>query len=432
MCTLEPVHIDEYDKEVPEKTAGRYEIHRWFKTKLDEAAYLLTAAAIKRLLKNVPPPARVLEVGPGPGTWTKILLELWPEAKFDLVDISSAMLAEAKLALPKTRVKLIEADFTTYKSAAPYDFFFSSRAFEYFSSKEEFVAQVARLLKPAGEGVIITKLPHFWFNKLRGHKVPKRHADQKGSLNLTQFLTRFNFRVIKIQPVTVSVPFFRSAFVNKWVGKAFHYLPLTPLTMPITESYGVRFKQLEVVELFGLSATGKTTLAEKLSQDGFKWVKVRGRRELLWLNLIFVSYFPYASYQLLKLFWRSRRGPKRLLYLKVMNLLLQANAKWLLAREAGKAVIDQGHSQAFLSLYEHPASDHEFKTLAALLPRPSELIILEVPEEERLNRLKERGALPRAKFGLPYANHWQKLTAENYQRFKKVLPSLHLTKVTFL
>lgn len=425
-------HIKEhYDKEVPEQSAGRYEIHRWFKTKLDEAAYLLTATAIKRLLKDVPPPERVLEVGPGPGTWTKILLELWPEAKFDLVDISSAMLAEAKIALPKTRVKLIEADFTTYKSNAPYDFFFSSRAFEYFSSKEEFVAQVNRLLKPGGEGVIITKLPHFWLNKLRGHKVPKRHADQKGSLNLTQFLTRFNFRVLKIQPVTVSVPFLKSALANKWVGKLSHHLPLSPLTMPITESYGVRFKQLEVVELFGLSATGKTTLAGKLADDGFKWVKVRGRRELLWLNLIFVSYFPYASYQFLKLAWHSRRGPKKLFYLKLVNLFLQANAKWLLAREAGKAVIDQGHSQNFLSLFEHAVGEGELKKLAAILPRPSELIILEVEEEERLARLKARGTLPRAEFGLPYANHWQKLSAENYERFKKALPTLHFTKVTF-
>lgn len=427
-------HIKEhYDQQVPAETAGHYEVHRWFKTSLDEAAYMLTAAAVQRRLLNLKlEPEKILEVGPGPGTWTKLLLARWPKAHFDLVDISAAMLAEAKLSLPKTRFKFFEEDFADFKLLGQYDLFFSSRAFEYFDDKEAFVARVSQALKPGGVGFMITKYPHPWLNWLRGRKVPARHGKQVSSLPLSQLLTRSNLKVEGVYPVTVSVPFLHSAWVNKWVGKIFQHLPLHPLTALITESYAVKFSKLEVVELFGLSGTGKSTLAKKLVEEGFTLIKIKDKKELIWLNFIFFSYFPRASVNFLKLLWHSRRGPKKLLYLKLVNLFLQANAKWILARQVGKAVIDQGHSQAFLSLFECEANQSEFMSLANCLPKPSELLVLELPEEERRRRLSERGSLPRAEFGLRYAEHWQQVTYYNYELFKKLLPSLKFSQVTFI
>lgn len=426
-------HIkDHYDKEVPSATGGSYESYRWFKSSLDEAAYQLTKEAIEKhlLADKSLAPEQVLEVGPGPGTWTKLLLSQWETAHYDLIDISKAMLTEAKKALGKHKeqIKFREADFATIKLTESYQLFFSSRAFEYFNDKEEFVAQVSRALLPGGTGFIITKYPHPWLNKLRRHKVGKRHKQQTGSLPLTQILSRFNFRVVGIYPVTVSVPFLKSPTANRLVGKLFRFLPLNPVTALITESYGVKFKKLETVELLGLPGAGKTTLAQKLEQEGFKLVKVRGRGQLLWLNLIFVSYFPRASFNFLKLLWLHRRGPKKLLYLKLMNLFFQANAKWILARDYPKAVIDQGHFQAFLSLFEHVAGKHEFKQLSAALPRASELVIVEAEPAVRLERLSARAALPRAEFGLTYAKHWQEISTRNYDLFKALGPELHLPK----
>jgi SAM-dependent methyltransferase len=64
-------------------------------------AYRLQEVALETLLSALPPPATVLEVGPGFGRVTKILTQLWPKAKFALADLSEAAIEQTSAACPE-------------------------------------------------------------------------------------------------------------------------------------------------------------------------------------------------------------------------------------------------------------------------------------------------------------------------------------------
>src|SRR3989344_2221644 len=103
-----------YNTVIPERDGeGAYEYDRWFKNPIQEAGYKLTRGAVRRhvLGDESLNPVRVLELGPGAGTWTKLLLARFPDAYFDLLDISEEMLARAKAALgAKEHIRYITSD----------------------------------------------------------------------------------------------------------------------------------------------------------------------------------------------------------------------------------------------------------------------------------------------------------------------------------
>lgn len=108
------------------KSVNPYEYDRWFSTPEREAGYRMTKAAIaEHVLPFLRPDMRVLEVGAGPGTWIKVILEHAPALAVDIVDISDEMLAQAQRGLSNyAQVQYTRSDFATYRPENAYDFFF--------------------------------------------------------------------------------------------------------------------------------------------------------------------------------------------------------------------------------------------------------------------------------------------------------------------
>ena len=71
-------------------------------------------------------PARVVDLGCGPGNSTAVLAARWPRAEVVGVDNSPAMLAAARSAHPA--VRWIDADISEWRAVRPFDVVFSNAA----------------------------------------------------------------------------------------------------------------------------------------------------------------------------------------------------------------------------------------------------------------------------------------------------------------
>lgn len=235
-----------YDKEMPEKFGADYEHERWHKTPIKRAGFFLTKTAIGRhlLANETLDPSRILELGPGAGTWTKLLVGRFPEAYIDLLDISTEMLARAKAALGASeRLRFLEGDILEWSPEGKYDLFFSSRVLEYIDDKRAFAEKVSAALAPGGFGFLITKMPHYERERFFGKKTSEFHSGQIAPPALAEELRHAGFIDIGIFPVTVHIPLVNSALLDRAVGFALGKWPLGLFGMTIAESYCVVFRK---------------------------------------------------------------------------------------------------------------------------------------------------------------------------------------------
>ncbi len=240
---------DWYNSVIPEREAlGAYEHDRWFKDEIQQAGYQLTKDAITEhvLLDDSLNPVRILELGPGAGTWTKCLVGHFPDAYIDLLDISKEMLARAKQALGhKERIRYIESDVLTWKPEGKYDYFFSSRVLEYIDDKKKFCEKIFSVLEPGGRGLLITKMPHYERERFLERKSSEFHQGQIAPGALRDTLLAAGFIDVDCYPVTTSIPVVHSAWLNLNLGKFFARWSLGPVSMFFAESYCVLFRKPE-------------------------------------------------------------------------------------------------------------------------------------------------------------------------------------------
>jgi len=93
-------------------------------------------------------PARVADLGCGPGNSTALLRARWPDAAIDAIDSSPEMLAEARAA--KLDATLIEADIARWEPGAPYDVIFSNATLQWLSAHENLLPKLMAFVKPGG------------------------------------------------------------------------------------------------------------------------------------------------------------------------------------------------------------------------------------------------------------------------------------------
>ena len=230
---------------MPGKYGSDYEHTRWRANPLLSAQYRMMTDVLNRLVVPIVRRAsHVLEVGPGPGTWTKHLLEANFAAHYTLVDISREMLAQAREGLAgRTNITFVEGDLIVFESSEPFDFFFSSRAIEYMSDKRAAVEKIASLLRRVSHGAIITKMPKPFFDQVRGRKVATLHTGQTAPCDLAPILEHSGLIVEKIRIATATLPGFGSARANSWVYMLLKHLPLFfPFTL-FAESYLITFRK---------------------------------------------------------------------------------------------------------------------------------------------------------------------------------------------
>lgn len=233
-----------YNQDMPGKQGADYEAARWHASPILEAQFEATRDTVRRLAVPAFAGANsLLEVGPGPGTWTKELLDALPAVSVTAVDISSEMLERARthLAPYGDRVTYVEHDFTTYAAEQSFDAFFSSRAIEYMPDKAAAARSIASLLRPQGVGVLITKMPKPFFNRMRGRTLSPLHQGQVSPKELTRVFKEAGLKVERVTIVTVTIPGLRFAFLNRMLYGVLKHLPLVSM---FSESYAVRFQKV--------------------------------------------------------------------------------------------------------------------------------------------------------------------------------------------
>jgi trans-aconitate 2-methyltransferase len=109
------------------------------------------------LLAQVPlaEPARIVDMGCGPGNSTELLVERWPSAAVVGRDSSPAMLAEARKRLPKARFDV--ADATSWVPEASTDLVFANAIYQWLP---DHLTQLPRVLGALGKGgVLAVQMP---------------------------------------------------------------------------------------------------------------------------------------------------------------------------------------------------------------------------------------------------------------------------------
>jgi S-adenosylmethionine-diacylgycerolhomoserine-N-methlytransferase len=107
---------------------------------------------VTRLLAQLPPQARVVELGGGTGRNLDFFGDrLSDVASFDLVDLCPALLERARARIARyPQVRMIEADATTYTPNAPVDCVYFSYSLTMIPDWHAALANALAMLKPGG------------------------------------------------------------------------------------------------------------------------------------------------------------------------------------------------------------------------------------------------------------------------------------------
>jgi trans-aconitate 2-methyltransferase len=145
----------------------------------DPAQYLRFANERLRpaldLLAQVPldTPARVVDLGCGPGNVTALLKQRFPAADVVGVDGSAAMLEKARATVPDCRFE--QADFFRWQSAEPLDLIFSNAALHWVDRHATLFPRLLSFL--AARGVLAVQMPAMHDTPLR--RIPYQLAAAK-------------------------------------------------------------------------------------------------------------------------------------------------------------------------------------------------------------------------------------------------------------
>ncbi|HJW40305.1 MAG TPA: trans-aconitate 2-methyltransferase [Rhizomicrobium sp.] len=110
------------------------------------------------LLGRVPDeaPARVVDLGCGPGNSTALLRTRWQDAHIEGVDSSADMIAQAKKA--GIGAEWIEADVATWKPPAAYDVIFSNATYQWLGDHAVLLPRLMGFVKSGG--TFAFQVPH--------------------------------------------------------------------------------------------------------------------------------------------------------------------------------------------------------------------------------------------------------------------------------
>lgn len=171
-----------------------------------------------------------------------------------------------------------------------------------------------------------------------------------------------------------------------------------------------------ILELTGLPGSGKTTFAKKLSEkEDWRLITIRRRGELLYYNAWFLARHPVFFFRGLRWLFQNL-GRRELWYTKFMNLFLVHNAKYMKASRYPRAIIDQGHHQNVISLFDEMLPPTELRAYLRCLPPPDALLFFVADEKVRDQRLSARGYGVREGISDDVRALWRGSSEENYEQ----------------
>lgn len=169
-----------------------------------------------------------------------------------------------------------------------------------------------------------------------------------------------------------------------------------------------------MIELYGLPGSGKSTLARKLEREfGYIRIKIANRKELLWYNFLFFLKYPIKFFVLFY-YVVINSSSSFTFYFKFMNTFLQHNAKFEKAKTFKKAVIDQGHFQNIISVFESELDLKILDRYIQFIPRPEKLVIFQADAVTIASRTSLRGYYAREGFmDRQHHERWRKIIEKN-------------------
>jgi deoxyadenosine/deoxycytidine kinase len=184
-----------------------------------------------------------------------------------------------------------------------------------------------------------------------------------------------------------------------------------------------------IIEFYGLPGAGKTTVSQKIAaRSEFKIIKIRGKKELFWYNFLYLVKHP-VNFVVTLYYLAVNSSSWPIFYYKFTNTFLHHNAKYQKALRYPKAILDQGYFQNVLSVFEKPVGADFFLKYSKFLLKPDKLIILNLPPDDILKRIGERGYMARERFGQKYFGKWLEAVKENNRIFLENLDKLGIDYV---
>ena len=125
------------------RSAIRYHEHAKFQQKI--------ASSLAERSCDSFQPASILELGCGTGFLTKLLVDHYPTASIDAVDISSDMIQLAKQTLPTANICWRVEDMNQISTHQQFDLVASSTALHWGDPVEQLIQRIAQLIRPGGK-----------------------------------------------------------------------------------------------------------------------------------------------------------------------------------------------------------------------------------------------------------------------------------------
>ena len=220
--TLTDTYVREYYNAHLTSLAGSYTHERWHTTPERRFDFQQTLRALQTALSQVgATDARVLEVGPGDGVWTR---EVFPRAStLTLLDQSSEMIARAQATLgEQPKIDYYTGDFLTYTADTPYELIVAMRCFEYFENKEQAAEQIKSLLSDGGRMIMVTKNPRYRSQQDKTDKL--LHTGQMTRQQIISLCERHELSVEAIYPATYR---WKAVYAPmRWLFSVLHQLSL--------------------------------------------------------------------------------------------------------------------------------------------------------------------------------------------------------------
>lgn len=415
--------------------AGEYINRRWFSSVESKFDYMQTKRAIlhalgDRRFQNV------IELGPGDGVWTRLFAGKMKKLK--LFDQSEEMIKRAKAALKEhVHIEYQIGNFATEDvGTSLYDLFISIRCFEYVIDKNAGVKKIADSLQPGGTMIMITKNPHY--RSAKRWKPTLLHTEQINKRDMIALLKKHGLIVDAVYPAVYR---WKSKFavargifnILQWVtvvtgGRVF----IPWITDWSTESYTyVAHKPAQVVELYGLPGSGKTTLATELETESPLIQRYRPTRWGSGLAYFIVTQpgafcfwikeFLVASVQLND--WKFFRYRLAIL----LNTFEAVGTGY--RQRTGIVVLEEGLSQRISGVYERKLEAYVFVRLLRSIPKLSVLVLVEGSGD--YFKRYEHPDNPRGQRGEVYMQQFIEMLEYNHQQFLRALGDAKIPTVTY-
>jgi SAM-dependent methyltransferase len=240
--------------------------HRWFKGRATRWDYGVTRRRVMADLAPTPDD-RILEIGCGPGTWTRQIATQCGEMV--VVDLSAKMIVEARKQVAGLPVHFIHSDFLEARPEGLFDKVVSVRAIEYIRDKERLAARIAAALAPGGKVVLITKSRYsVWRGRHRlvyptwpgrgsgdsqGEALVQRgNAFQTftSPADLARIFAPHGITPVSIKPVVLRPPIFSNGFDEVPLVPDFLAPPILGVLKPLLAAAGRLPSWLQFLPLF--------------------------------------------------------------------------------------------------------------------------------------------------------------------------------------